>query len=115
MKKDYIELNELSILHNKKRLENWALNRKLHYEVVSQEMREEIQKFKVQKEISKHFQEKIDIQQKIDILLSKLNRRDAEMFTEKQKIDEEVEIQQEKFIAQLNVDGHIRPNLVVKF
>lgn len=115
MKEDYIDLNSLTIIQNKKRLDNWALNRKNQYEADSQELREEIQLLKLQKETSKHFKEKVDIQKRIDKKLTELSKRDENMFATKQKIDQDVEIQQEKFIKQFDVDGFIKPNLVVKF
>lgn len=115
MKEDYIDLNSLTIIQNKKRLENWASNRKEQYEVDSQDLREEIKLLYLQKEASKHFQEKVDIQKRIDKKLTELSKRDENMFATKQKIDQDIEIQQEKFIKQFDVDGFIQPNLVVKF
>ncbi|MCK9329708.1 MAG: hypothetical protein M0Q94_07510, partial [Candidatus Cloacimonetes bacterium] len=115
LKKDYADLNRNIIVKNKKRLENWSQNRKEQYANDSQDIRDEIESLKYQKEISKYFQEKIEIQKKIDKRIDTLLKRDHSMFDAKTKIDEEFRKQHEKFIEQFDVDGIINPNLVIKF
>lgn len=115
LKRDYIDLNRNIIVKNKKRLDNWSQNRKDQYANDSQDIRDEIESLKYQKESSKYFQEKIEIQKKIDKKTDALLKRDQRMFDAKAKIEEELRKQHEKFIEQFDVDGIINPNLVIKF
>lgn len=100
---------------NQKRLFNWANSQKNLYDVESEEIRKEIDELKQKKEASGFFNEKMDIQKKIDAKTNKLKNRDEKMFVEKQKIDLLASQKHEEFKKNYELNLTLIPNVVIRF
>jgi len=115
MNEEYGMENAAIIGINKKRLLNWANSKKNMYDNESEDLRKEIEGLRLEKEESKYFKEKIDIQKKIDTRIAKLKSRDEKMFAERQKIDTQALQKQEDFKKSFETNLTLVPNVVVKF
>lgn len=115
MNEEYRMENAAIISLNKKRLLNWANSQKNMYDNESEDLRKEIEGLRLEKEKSKYFKEKIDIQKKIDTRIIKLKNRDEKMFAERQKIDTQAMQKHEDFKKSFEADLTLVPNVVIRF
>jgi hypothetical protein len=115
MAAEYLEHSNPAIGQNEKRVKNWIDNQRGQYKAGSDEMRHNIAELTIQKNASKHFQEKIVIQKKIDRLEKELIRRDERFHISMLDIERQAEQDCEAFNAQYAIDPLVLVNLVVKF
>lgn len=115
MAAEYLEQSKPSINQNEKRLKNWIDNQRGQYKAESEEMRKSITEFAMAKKASKYFQEKIEIQKKIEKLEKELLRRDEHFHTSMLEIERQAEQDRKEFNAQFVIDPLVLVNLVVKF
>lgn len=111
---EYLEQSKPSIEQNDKRIKNWIDNQRGQYKAESDEMRQNIAELTEQKNASKYFQEKIEIQKKIDKLEKDLLRRDERFHTSMLEVERQAEQDREAFNAQFVIDPLVLVNLVVK-
>jgi hypothetical protein len=115
MSTDYLEESKPIIEQNDKRIKNWIDNQRGQYKAVSDEIRKQIDDLKIKKYLSKFFQEKVDIQKKIDRLEKDLRKRDEKFHTSMLEIERQAEKERDSFNAQFVIDPIVIINLVVKF
>jgi hypothetical protein len=115
MAKAWVEQNRPAIIQNDRRIKNWVDNQRGQYKTESDELNRLITNLQYQKNISRHFQEKIDIQKKIDKHQKELNKRDEKFHTKMLEIQEHAEKQKKEFNSQFEIDPIALINLVVKF
>jgi len=112
---DYLEQSKPTIEQNDKRIKNWVENQRGQHEAESDDKRQDISEMRIRKNASKYFQEKIDIQKKIDKLEKELKKRDEKFHTRMLEIEQQAEQDRIKFNSQFEIDPAILINLVVKF
>jgi ERCC4-related helicase len=112
---EYAELNRPAIEQNDKRVKNWVDNQREQYKADSDELRLQIAELQARKSASKLFQEKIDVQKKIDKLEKQLNQRDEKFHASMLDIERQVEQAREEFNTQFTFTPIVLINLVVKF
>lgn len=115
MAAEHLEQSKPSIEQNDKRVKNWIDNQRGQYKAESDEMQQSITELVEQKNVSKHFQEKIEIQKKIDKYEKELLRRDERFHTSMLEIERQAEQDREAFNAQFVIDPLVLVNLVVRF
>jgi len=111
----YFEQNKPVIEQNDKRIRNWVDNQREQYKAESDCLRQQIADLQTSKNVSKLFQEKIEIQKEIDKLEKELSKRDEKFHTSMLDIERQAERDHESFIAQFVVDSVVSVNLIVKF
>jgi superfamily II DNA/RNA helicase len=115
MSENHFEKSKPIITQNDRRVQNWIDNRQGQYKVESNDIRQKISDLRTQKNLSKYFQEKIDIQKKIDTLEKSLRKRDEDFHDEMLKIQHQAEEERMKFNRQFEIETIAIINLVVKF
>jgi ERCC4-related helicase len=115
MMAEYEKQNKYIIEQNGIRVKNWIDNQREQYKADSDELRQQIAILKAQKNFSKIFQEKIEIQKKIDRLEKQLSQRDEKFHDNMLDIEKQAEREHETFIAQFVFEPVLLINLVVKF
>lgn len=115
MMNEHIEQSKPIIEQNDKRVKNWIDNQRGQYKAASDDLREQIAELAAHKNISKLFQEKIDIQKKIDRLEKQLSQRDEKFHISMIDIERQAEKDREAFNEQFIFDPIVLINLVVKF
>ena len=115
MTADYSEQSKPVIEQNGKRVKNWIDNQRGQYKAESDDLRRQIADLQAQKNTSKLFQEKINIQKKIDQLEKNLHHRDEKFHTSMLEIERQAEKDYKVFNAQFAIDPIVVVNLVVKF
>ena len=111
----YFEENKPAIEQNDKRIKNWIDNQRGQYKAESDDLRQQIADLQTQKNASKLFQEKVDIQKKIDRLERELGKRDEKFHTRMLEIEQQAENDRKAFNAQFGIDPTVLVNIVVKF
>ena len=112
---EYFEQNKSAIEQNDKRIRNWVDNQRNQYKAESDDMRQQVVDLQAQKNVSKLFREKIDIQKKIDKIEKELDSRDQKFHTSMLKIERQADQDRESFVSQFMIDSTILINLIVKF
>ena len=111
----HIEQSKPIVAQNDKLIKNWSDNRRWQYKSASDKLREQIAELKAQKNTSKLFQEKMDLQKKIDKLEKQLNRWDEKFHISMIDIERQAEKDRAEFNAQFAFDPIALINLVVTF
>jgi hypothetical protein len=112
---EHFEKSKPAIVQNDKRVNNWIENQRGQYIADSDEMRSNIGILDFNKLMSNHFQEKVEIQKKIDKLEKDLKKRDTEFHKCMLDIERQAEKERNAFNAQFEVDPVAIINLVVVF
>jgi ERCC4-related helicase len=111
----YFEQKKPVIEQNDKRIKNWIDNQRGQYKAESDDLRNQINNLTAQKNASKLFQEKIDIQKKIDKLQKQLNQRDENFHSGMTAIERQADEERVSFRKQFEFETFALINLVVKF
>jgi seryl-tRNA synthetase len=115
MTEKYQEKSKSIIDQHSKRIKNWQENQKWQYKTDSDAIRYNINELKTRKNASKYFNEKIDIQKKIDNLEKKLKKRDENFHSSMLNIEKQAEKDIKIFNAQYMIDLVVVINLIVKY
>ncbi len=115
MKEEYINMNELSIIKNEKKLKKWVKNRIDKYESDTNELREKVSLLWQKHRESRYLEEKKHIQKEIDRINKNINKREDEEEIKKQQIKVEFKNQHNEYKKKFDIKGIFNPNIVVKF
>ena len=113
--KEFVERSKPVIVQNNKRIKNWVYNQKEQYKVESDDIKTKISVLKIQKSQSSYFQEKIEIQKKIEKLEKELKKRDENFHTNMLEIDRQAKEARTIFNTQFQIEPIVLVNLVVRF
>jgi len=115
MTKSYLEENQLVIEQNDIKIMNWIDNLRWQYKAESDDLHIQIFNLQFQKGSFKNFQEKVDIQKKIDRLEKELVKRDEKFHDHMLDVEKQAEKDREAFNAQFVIKPTVLVNIVVKF
>ncbi|MCL2410348.1 MAG: DISARM system SNF2-like helicase DrmD [Treponema sp.] len=101
---EYQKKNKQIIDQNDIRINNWEENQSGQYKAESDELSTLINALTTQKNISKHFQEKIEIQKKIDKYKKEQNKRDENYHSAMLAVKNQAEEARNMFNAQFQID-----------
>lgn len=114
-KAEYSKKHVKDIELHKKKLDNWVENRRGLYNAELSTINELIEANRQLKDLSKHFQEKIDIQKQIDKYTLELTKKSEKFHSEMTQIEKQAEKEQQEYIAKLDIDPLAIPYIIVKF
>lgn len=111
----YSRKHEKDIELHKKKLDNWVENKRGLYNAELSAINELIEANRQLKDLSKHFQEKIDIQKEIDKYTKELEKESKNFHSHMSDIEKQAEKESQEYIARLDIDPIVIPYMIVKF
>jgi len=115
MTKSYLEENQPVIEQNDIKIKNWIDNLRWQYKAESDDLQMRIFNQRLQKGSFKNFQEKVDIQKRIDRLEKELVKRDEKFHDYMLEVEKQAKKDREAFNAQFVIKPTVLVNIVVKF